>query len=86
MSFSSVPRPGAPAKSADAALAAPLGDLGRLALVPGDDIDFVNLDFAFQFGGRCPSRQAVAQMLGHGLHVRAAQTKFPSYRLHGQIG
>jgi hypothetical protein len=42
----------------------------------GHDIDFVDLDFTWPSDGRCPRHQAVAQLLGHCLHVRAGQTKF----------
>ena len=44
--------------------------------MPGHDIDFVDLDLAFQLGDRCPSHQALAQLRGHGLHIRGAQAKF----------
>src|SRR6478736_7361221 len=74
LSFSCVPRRASPS-ACGAVPAAPFCDLGRLALVPGHNVDFVDLDFAGQRRGRYPRRQVMAQMLGHDLHVRAVQAK-----------
>src|SRR3954469_21192598 len=56
---------------------APLGPhrLG-IALVPGDDVELVELDVAAQDHLGCLRHDAVAQHLGHGLGVALAQTQF----------
>jgi hypothetical protein len=46
--------------------------------VSGYDIHLIDLDFALQFCGRYRAGQTVAQMLGHGLRIHAAQTEFVS--------
>src|ERR687894_1627611 len=49
--------------------AAPLGYRRGLALVPGHDVDLVDLHFALQTHGRDLGDQAAAQLLRHGLHI-----------------
>src|SRR3954451_8806122 len=66
LSFSSVPRPGpALLPAGGTAQGAPFRDRGRSALVPGRDVDLVDLPHAFQCCCRDPGRQPVAQLLGH---------------------
>jgi hypothetical protein len=48
-----------------------------LALVPGHDVDFVDLDLALQPRRRGLGDQAAAQLLRHGLHVGPAQAQLP---------
>ena len=74
-SFSSEPRPGAP-ESLRRRPDPPFFDLNRLALVPGHNVDLIDLSGAFQPRDRCPSDQTLAKLLGHGLHVRGAQAQF----------
>jgi hypothetical protein len=74
-SFSSVPRPGAPA-SLRRRPNRPLGHRRRLALVPGHDVDLVDLNLALQPHGWSLGNQAVAQLLGHGLHLRPIEAQF----------
>ena len=47
-----------------------------IALVPGDDVELVELDVAAQDHLGCLRHDAVAQHLGHGLGVALAQTQF----------
>src|SRR3954454_8450671 len=47
-----------------------------IALVPGDDVELVELDVPAQDHLRCLRHDAVAQHLGHGLGVALAQTEF----------
>ena len=75
MSFSSVPRPGAPA-SLRRRPNHPFYDGRRLAFVPSHDIDLVNLDLACQPHRGSLGDQAIAQLLGHGLHVRSVEAQF----------
>src|SRR3954454_11197587 len=76
LSFASVPRPGpAPPPAVAAVRAAPFCDVGRPALVPGDDVDLVDLHLAFQRRRGGPGRQAVPQLLGHELRVRAGEAQ-----------
>ena len=56
--------------------AAPFGDGRRLALVPGHDVNLVDLHLSFQFHRRRFGDQAAAQLLRHDLHVRTVQTQF----------
>jgi hypothetical protein len=55
--------------------AAPFYHPGRLALVPGHDINFADLDLTCQFGSRCLRRQTVTSMPTHRLHLRGGQIK-----------
>ena len=75
MSFSSVPRPGAPA-SLRRLRAAPFRDSSWLALVPGDHIDFVDLDLALQPRSRDLGDQTAAQLVRHDLHVACIEVEF----------
>src|SRR3954447_20633875 len=59
-----------------AVLAAPFCDLSRLALVLGYDGDLIDLSGAVQPCDRCACHQTLAEMLGHGLHIRSVQTQF----------
>src|SRR3954451_14825292 len=68
LSFASVPRPGAPA-SLRRRPSRPLGHRRGLALVPGHDVDLVDLHLALQPHGRDLGNQAAAQLLRHGLHI-----------------
>ena len=68
MSFSSVPRPGAPAAQTGF-----FGDGGRMALVPCDDINLISLDRALQPHGRHLGDEAGAHLFGHGLDIVLAQ-------------
>ena len=52
-----------------AAQGAPFCHRGRLALVPGHDVDLVDLHLALQTHGRDLGNQAAAQLLRHGLHI-----------------
>src|SRR3954462_822690 len=47
-----------------------------IALVPGDDVELVELNVAAQDHLGCLRHDAVAQHLGHGLGVALAQTEF----------
>ena len=47
-----------------------------IALVPGDDVEFVELDVPAQDHVGRLRHDAVAQHLGHGLDVALAQTEF----------
>src|SRR4051794_24373745 len=67
LSLSSVPRPGAPPAAAGAA-GAPFGDVGRPALVAGDDVDLVDLALAVEDHRRRPGGEPLPQALGHELH------------------
>jgi hypothetical protein len=58
--------------------AAPFYHLGRLALVPGYDVNFIDLSAAFQLHGRCPSDQTLTEMFGHRLYIRGVQAQFLS--------
>src|SRR5947208_15887686 len=73
LSFASGPRPGAPA-SRRRRPSRPLWRR-RPALVAGDDVDLVDLDLAFQRRRGGPGRQAVPQLLGHELRVRAGEAQ-----------
>src|SRR3954453_1360203 len=65
--------------SADAAArTAPFFDFGRLTLVTGDNIDFVNLRLSAQGGGRSPGDNSVAQPFGHLLCIRFTQVQLVS--------
>src|SRR3954466_14942908 len=68
LSFASVPRPGAPV-ACGGVRAAPLGHRRGLALVPGHDVDLVDLHLVLQPHGRDPGNQAAAQLLRHGLRI-----------------
>jgi len=46
-----------------------------LTLVPGHDVDLVNLHLALQFHRRRFGDQPSAQLLRHGLHVRDGQAQ-----------
>src|SRR3954454_7654208 len=71
-SFASVPRPGAPL-SRRRLRGALFGDGRRVALVPGHDIDLVDLDLAVEDDGRGSGGKPLPQLLGHRLHVRGAK-------------
>jgi len=75
LSFSNVPRPGA-LPACGTVRAAPFGDFFRLALVPGHDVDLVDLHLALQFHRRSFGNQPGAQLLRHGLHIRSIQAQF----------
>jgi hypothetical protein len=47
-----------------------------LPLVPGHDVDLVDLDLACQPHGRGFGNQSTAQLLGHGLHIRPVEAQF----------
>src|SRR3954464_5766569 len=68
LSVASVPRPGAPANQRRRP-SRPLGHRRGLALVPGHDVDLVNLPLALQPHGRDLGNQAAAQLLRHGLYI-----------------
>jgi hypothetical protein len=55
--------------------AAPFGHRRGLALVPGHDVDLVDLDVALQPHGSSLGDQATAQLLGHDLHIRPVEAK-----------
>ena len=55
---------------------APFCDCRRLAFVPGHDIDLVDLDLVCQPHRGSLGDQAVAQLLGHGLHVGSVEAQF----------
>src|SRR4029453_10564913 len=59
LSFASRPRPGAGAPQG-----APFCPRGWLTLVPGHDVDLVDLHLTFRCCYRDPGRQSVAQLLG----------------------
>src|SRR4051794_25524472 len=54
---------------------APFCDGGRPPLVAGQDVDLVDLPLASQGRGGGPGRQAVPQLLGHELRVRAGEAQ-----------
>src|SRR5919112_4482178 len=54
---------------------APFRNGGRLALVPGHDVDLIDLHFACQCHLRGFGHQAAAQLLRHGLHSRGAEAE-----------
>src|SRR5215218_6590013 len=60
----------------DGVQAAPFCDCRRLALVPGHDIDLVDLDLACQPHRGSLGDQTAAQLLGHGVHVRHVEAQF----------
>src|SRR3954471_16736850 len=60
----------------DGVQAAPFCDCRRLALVPGHDVDLVDLHLTLQPHGRGFGNQAAAQLLGHGVHVRPVEAQF----------
>ena len=68
LSFSSVPRPGAPA-SRRRRPRRPLGHGRGLALVPGHHVNLVDLDLARRLHGRRFDYQTMAQLVRHGLHI-----------------
>src|SRR3954467_15422546 len=72
LSFSTCPGP-APRPACDSVRAAPFGHGRGLALVPGHDVDLVDLDLTLQLHGRGVGNQTVAQLLRHGLHVGRVQ-------------
>jgi hypothetical protein len=61
--------------AAGVARGAPFGDRGRMALVPGDDMDLVDLDLAVEDHRRGLGGKPLPQMLGHRLHVRGAKVQ-----------
>src|ERR1700726_1132310 len=75
-SFSRVPRPGAPLRRRHRP-AWPFFGGRRIALVPGDHIDLVDLDDAreLHFGGF--GDEALPQARGHRLDVVRIQVQFP---------
>src|SRR5215210_7188779 len=68
LSFSNVPRPGAPA-SLRRRPSRPFGHGHRLALVPGHHVNLIDLHLTLQPGCWSFGHEATAQMLRHGLHV-----------------
>jgi len=56
--------------------AAPFGHRRRLALVPGHDVNLVDLHLVFERHLWGLGDQAAAQLLRHDLHVRTVQTQF----------
>src|SRR4051794_4126957 len=83
-SFSSGLVPADPG-ACDTVPAAPFFNLGRLTLVPGHDIDLIDLSGAFQLRSGCACHQTLAEMPGHGLHVRGSQTQFLSDLPIGEV-
>src|SRR3954464_39068 len=59
----------------DGVQAAPFCNCRRLALVPGHDVDLVDLDLARQLHRGSLGGQAAAQLLGHGLHIRPVEAQ-----------
>src|SRR5215213_4283156 len=72
LSFSRVPRPGAP-DSLRPRPSRPFGHFSRLALVPGYHVNLVDLHLAFQLCCWGSGHEAAAQLLRHGLSVGRAQ-------------
>ena len=72
LSFSSVPRPGAPARLRWARTA-PFGYSRRLALVAGHHVNLIDLHLTLQPGCWDFGHEATAQMFRHRLHVGRAQ-------------
>src|SRR4051794_17968108 len=66
LSFASVP---ALPPACGGVPAAPLGHRRGLALVPGHDVDLVDLHLALQPHRRDLGNQAAAQLLRHGLYI-----------------
>src|SRR5215218_42710 len=75
LSFSDVPRPGAPA-SLRRRPSRPFGHGHGLALVPGHHVNLVDLHLTRQPGCWSSGDEATAQMLRHGLHVRGVEAEF----------
>jgi len=77
LSFANVPRPGEPASlpACDDARAALFGNSRRLPLVPGHDVDLVDLHLARQLCRRRPGGQPAAQLLRHRLRIRTVQAQ-----------
>src|SRR3954463_7034725 len=63
-------------EACDTVLSAPFYHLGRLALVPGHDVDFIDLSGVVQLRDGSACHQPLAEMLGHRLHVRGIQAQF----------
>ena len=80
LSFSSVPRPGAPFNLLRRPLR-PFFDGGGIALVTGDDINLVDLDFARQDDRRSFGGQPFAQPRRHLLHVIFIQAQLQAQLL-----
>src|SRR5919205_1172699 len=83
-SFASVPRPGAPG-SLRRRPGRPFFDLAWLALVPGHDVDFIDLGGAFQLHDGSTCHQPLAKLLGHRLHLRGIQAQFLSNLPVGEV-
>src|SRR3978361_207377 len=63
-------------EACDAVLSAPFFDLNWLTLVPGHDVNLIDLYGVVQLrdGGAC--HQTLAELLSHRLHIRSVQAQF----------
>ena len=92
LSFSSVPRPGAPASRRRRPSrplwrrprADPLPSQGQ-ALVPSHHVNLIDLDFPLQRHGRGLDHQTVAQLIRHGLRIGPAELQLPGDLPVGEV-